>query len=169
MAVLTRRFLKSGQYYVTDSAMVLETLVGSCVAVCVYNVKNRICGMNHFLLDRPGEHSGNDTGRFGSTSTEYILKRLLSLDPDVSHWRGQVFGGAAVINQAGPGMDVGANNIAAALEVLGRYRIRIVRQETGGGRGRKVEFNTETHTIEWRYSGDIPRKKKPAGNMPAGD
>ena len=161
MAKIRKKFLQSGQYYIATSPMILETLVGSCVAVCIYNRKNGSAAMNHFLLGRPERANNGDIGTFGTTSTEYIISRLLKEDPVVSHYRAQVFGGAAVLKNLQKTSDIGADNLAGAMEVLKRYHIRTQVSQTGGNRGRRICFDTDTNEITCRFTGDIPRKKKP--------
>ena len=141
--------------------MILETLVGSCVAVCIYNRRQPLCAMNHFVLDRPPAGGTEDFGRYGTTSTERIIRILLERDLQVSHYEAMVFGGAGVLESGQDRFDVGRRNLEAAMEVLTRYRLRIVRAETCGSRGRRIYFDTQTNTVECRFCGDIPRKRRP--------
>jgi chemotaxis protein CheD len=161
MAGLPRKLLLPGQYCVTDQAVVLETLVGSCVAVCIYNRKQPLCAMNHFLLDRPPAGCVEDVGRYGTTSTERVIRMLLERDSQVGHYEAMVFGGAAVLDSGQDRFDVGRGNLEAAMEVLTRYRVRVVRAETCGTRGRRIYFDTQTNTVACRFCGDIPRKRRP--------
>jgi chemotaxis protein CheD len=161
MAGLPRKLLLPGQYCVTDQAVILETLVGSCVAVCIYNRRQPLCAMNHFLLDRPPDGGSGDVGRYGSTSTERILRMLLERDSQVGHYEVMIFGGAAVLDSKQDRFDIGRQNLEAAMEVLTQYRMRIVRAETCGNRGRRIYFDTQANTVECRFCGDIPRKRQP--------
>lgn len=45
--------LLPGEFYVSDDDLVVETVLGSCVAACVYDPSQGIGGMNHFLLPAP--------------------------------------------------------------------------------------------------------------------
>ncbi len=152
------KFLHAGQYYVTRQGMRLETLVGSCVAVCLYNYKSGMAGMNHYLLCRKGGGDEINAGRFGDSSTELIIRKMLAADDKVNHIKGFVYGGAAVLSGKGK-RDVGRENAEIAEEILGKYRIRIAERQIGGSRGRRILFDTSTGQVQWRYSGDIPRKK----------
>lgn len=139
-------------------AAIAETLVGSCVTVCLYNFKERFGAMNHFLRDRPRDPADADVGRYGVTSTQRIIDAVLEIDPVPTHYRASVFGGAAVLKTQHEDGHIGQGNVAAALQVLHRAHIRVARQEVGGTRGRRVRFNTQTGGIECRFAGDIPRK-----------
>ena len=45
-----RIVLDPGEYFATNENVVLSTLLGSCVSVCIYDAVNSVIGMNHFLL-----------------------------------------------------------------------------------------------------------------------
>lgn len=159
MDTIVRKLLLPSDYYVTTTPMVLETIVGSCVAVCLFNRKNRTAAMNHFILAQPDDSDTSDIGRFGTTATKQIIEYLFEIDPVPTHYQAQIFGGAAVFaKKTGIPGDVGNLNIAIAKAVLDEFHIRIVHHETGGTRGRRIKFNTENNTVYCRFTGEIPRK-----------
>ncbi|MHC4426030.1 MAG: chemotaxis protein CheD [Planctomycetota bacterium] len=155
---MIRKFLTPGEFYIGNKPAILETLVGSCVCVCLYNFKNGFAAMNHFLRDRPVNDCDVDVGEFGSTSTEHIISKLMAIDDAPFHYRAMVFGGAAVIKTVGHDSYIGRKNIDVALKVLADIRIRIVEKEILGKRGRRVAFNTETGTVKCRFAGDVGKK-----------
>ena len=155
-----RHTLLPNDFYIATEPAILETLVGSCVAVCVYNYKYGIAAMNHFLRDRPVGDCGTNIGEFGSTSTRHIISKLLAIDNATTHYRAMVYGGAAVVKTTGPGSDVGRKNVEAALEVLAEARIRVAEKQVLGTRGRRVTFDTTDGTVKCRFAGDISRKTR---------
>ncbi len=159
MTDLPREFLRPGEFYVRRRPALVETLVGSCVAVCLYNYKHGFGAMNHFLMDRPPDPADPDIGRYGVTSTQHIVRAVLKIDPEPTHYRAGIFGGAVILKAASDAPHIGPANVAAATEVLHAAHIRIVTQEVGGTRGRRIRLNTETGEMECRFAGDIPRKR----------
>lgn len=157
MTALPRKFLRPCEFYVRREPVMAETLVGSCVAVCLYNYREHFGAMNHFLMDRPQDMADPDITRYGITSTQHIVRTALEIDPEPTHYRAGVFGGASVLKTAG-GTGIGPANVAAAMEVLHAAHIRIAHEEVGGTRGRRVRFNTQTGEMECRFAGDIPHK-----------
>jgi len=153
-------FLLPGSYHLTSRPLTIETLVGSCVSVCLYNIKNCQAAMNHFLHDVPKGKSFYQIGQYGSSATEYIIEKLMSFDPEASHYQAQVFGGAAVIKTVSSEQNVGQKNIDIAKKILNTYRISIIREEIGGQRGRRVSFDTATNTVFCRFAGQIGKKYK---------
>ncbi|MBW8040564.1 MAG: chemotaxis protein CheD [Planctomycetes bacterium] len=154
------KLLAPGQYHISKEPTLIETLVGSCVSVCLYNIRNGWAGMNHFLMDYPKTEADCDIGKYGSTATEYIINNLMKGDPVAGHFRAQVFGGAGVIKGVRVPEEIGRKNVEVALELLKATRIRIINQEIGGTRGRRIKFNTATGEVQWRFAGNIPRKAK---------
>jgi len=154
-AGMVRKFLRPGGFYAGRQSVIAETLVGSCVAVCLYNFKERFGAMNHFLRARPQDMADADIGQYGVLSTRHLVEAVMRLDPELTHYRASVFGGAAVLRTPNADIRIGAANVQAALEILGSARIRVVHQEVGGTRGRRIRFNTETGEIECRFAGDI--------------
>ena len=151
-------FLLPGEYHISKGPEVVETLVGSCVSVCLYNTKTGRAAMNHFLHDQPATETGYDIGRYGSTATERIIKVLMKFDPVGSHYRAQIFGGAAVIKTQTDEYNIGRKNIDIARKILADYRIRVIREETGGTRGRRVRFDTTANKVFCRFAGKVGKK-----------
>jgi len=150
--------LLPGEYRISSEAEIIETLVGSCVTVCLYNTKTGHAAMNHFLRDGREYEGGGDMGRFGSSATEYIIKALMESDPLASHYCAQIFGGAAVVKTVHDNVNIGEKNVDIAREVLADYRIGIIREEVGGTRGRRVRFDTSTNTVFCRFAGQVGKK-----------
>ncbi len=159
MTGLLRTFLRPGEFYADREPAMAETLVGSCVAVCLYNFKQCFGAMNHFLRDRPKASADANFGQYGVTSTQHILDAVMVIDPEPTRFRAGIFGGAAVLKTPNADGHIGSANVEAAIEVLRSAHIRIVRQEVGGTRGRRIRFNTQTGEIECRFAGDIPHRR----------
>ncbi len=151
---LERVFLLPGEYHITKKPKYIATLLGSCVAVCVYNVKNGSAAMNHFVRDRATNPNETDIGRFGDLSTRNIIDKLLTLDPTVGNYKAKIYGGGNVVSHLGSGVRIGEENIAMAKEVLLEYRIPIVESDVGGTRGRKIYFNTSDFSVIVRPTGE---------------
>jgi chemotaxis receptor (MCP) glutamine deamidase CheD/AmiR/NasT family two-component response regulator len=157
---MERRFLLPGEYHATKKQMSIDTLLGSCVSVCLYNTKNGHAAMNHFLLDRPKGADTNDIGRYGTTATEHIISTLMSIDANSDHYQAQVFGGAAVIHALESKEDIGERNVVIALEVLNSYGIKIIKKDIGGKQGRRIKFDTATNTVHCKYMGETEEGKR---------
>ena len=155
---MDRLFLLPGDYRISRQPEIIETLVGSCVTVCLFNTKTGYAAMNHFLRDHPASQNEDETGKYGTTATEYIINVLMGLDPFPNHYRAQIFGGAAVLKTTSDNESIGTMNSDTARRILTNHRITIIREEVGGTRGRRVRFDTSTNTVFCRFAGQVEKQ-----------
>lgn len=128
-----------GEYQVSDDPdSVISTLLGSCVAACMYDPVMRVGGMNHFLL--PGEADGVNSAqaeRMGVHLMELLINGLLKLGAGRQSLQAKLFGGANIIRGLG---NIGVSNAAFARDFLNREGIACVGGSLGGEKGRRVQF-----------------------------
>jgi chemotaxis protein CheD len=140
--VRERRFLQPGQIHVATKPTAITTILGSCIAVCLWDPVRRVGGMNHYML--PHASAGNVASpRFGSFALEELLVQLRAAGARLPFLRARVFGGACMFQTMQAPTHLGVQNADLALEFLSRRAIEIVEVETGGNRGRKLIFFTD--------------------------
>lgn len=132
-------YLQPGQVVVAAQDCRVTTILGSCVAVALYDVVRAVGGINHYLLPRGPRDS--DSARFGEIALPRLLREVLGLGAGRSQLVAKVFGGACILGSAG-GRDIGGQNVDAALHFLAGERIPVVAQHTGGAQGRKLVLRT---------------------------
>ncbi|MDD9942509.1 MAG: response regulator [Myxococcales bacterium] len=125
-----------------------RTLLGSCVSVCLSNVRRNIFAMNHFML--PTNPGRDDVGRYGDTATDRVVRTLMAVDPDVSHYWVGVYGGASVTGHLGAESGIGERNVKMAIAVLRRHGLVVRESDVGGRLGRKVDFWTAENRVHCR-------------------
>jgi chemotaxis protein CheD len=137
-------YLHPGFVHASPEPTEATTIVGSCVAVCLWDARLRMGGANHFLLPRGGR-GALASARFGDVAIHGLVDELVRLGSLKSDLQAKVFGGAAVI-EAFRGRDnhLGAQNVELARSVLGELGIPIVALDVEGHRGRKVIFHTDS-------------------------
>ncbi len=130
------------QHVDNDPATVLTTLLGSCVAACLWDPKIGLGGMNHFLL--PGDRSATKTNmpvseamRYGVHSMELLVNGLLRKGAQRERLQAKLFGGARMIKGL---TDVGELNAAFAERFLKAENIAIVGGSLRGETGRRIQF-----------------------------
>lgn len=145
----TRRIvIDPGEYYVSRKPEVISTLLGSCVAACLYDPVNRVFGMNHFLLAYR-HHSQtvpiiqSDEGRYGIYAMELLINAMMKNGANKPNLKAKCFGGGNVLklredqeNQK----TVGDVNVEFIKEFLKNEKIPIVSSSLGGKHGRNVHF-----------------------------
>jgi len=138
-----RRYLLPGDLHAAAEPCQITTILGSCVAICLWDARRRAGGMNHFLL--PASRPERDPSmRFGDLATAELLERLLALGCRRQSITAKLFGGAALFQSPGRySASLGAKNVASALLMMKNARIPVIANETGGHHGRKIVFNTD--------------------------
>lgn len=142
-----RAYLLPGQLYVSADPCQIRTILGSCVAICLWDSHQRIGGMNHFLL--PASSAGHPaTTRFADVATKTLLDKLRALGCRIPHLQAKIFGGSSMFQKQDRGaVSLGMQNVAVALGLMRNAGIPVVVQETGGTRGRKIMLNTDDGVV----------------------
>ncbi len=136
------RFLHPGEIAAAARPLRVRTLVGSCVAVTLWDPAARVGGINHFLLPRQVDGELGFPGRYADTSIRALIARVTALGASRARLQARVFGGASVLQalRALPAQ-LGERNVEAAVQVLGAEGVPVVETQVGGGSGRKVVFD----------------------------
>ncbi len=141
---INRHYLYAGDVFATATPTEVSTVLGSCVSVCLWDPARGIGGINHYvspLLNAKDPGSN----KYAETSIHNLIKKMLSLGAKKEKLVCNVFGGGRVADLH---LDVGAENIRAAEEVLRDKEIRVRNWEVGNDHGRKLLFNTCTGEIK---------------------
>jgi chemotaxis protein CheD len=137
------RYVHPGQVIVAAEPVLLSTILGSCVAVCLWDWRRGLGGMNHFLLARQQARAGASP-RYGDTAMRLLLTRVLALGSSAADLQAKVFGGASVL----PALDasggrLGGANVELAKHVLEAHGIPVVASDVGGRAARHLVFQTD--------------------------
>lgn len=122
--------------------------LGSCIGLVIYDQVSRTVGMVHIMLPDSRDTKNNPKpGKFADTAVPLLLDELYKLGVNRAQLRAKMAGGAQMFSM--PGKDsaifaVGTRNVEATTKLLAAEGIRLVASDTGGSKGRSVEFNTET-------------------------
>jgi chemotaxis receptor (MCP) glutamine deamidase CheD len=123
---IERRTVETGGVMATTDPVVLATVLGSCVAVCLFDPQRGAGGMNHFLLPG-GETDRGRLTRFGAYAMEVLINEVMRIGGERHRLLAKVFGGGRVL----PGIttqDIGGQNATFALAFLNRESIPVVSQ-----------------------------------------
>jgi len=150
---ITDAALDVAEYFLFPSALFadrtphcVQTILGSCIAVCLHDVKLGIGGINHYMMPWwNGE--GIPSPKYGDVSMELLLKKMETLGSYRTNLVAKVFGGANQHFQSNSLMDIGERNIKTALTFLEDNRIPVMAQSVGGMQGRKIIYYTQTGQV----------------------
>ncbi len=133
-------YLHPGQLFVATEPTAVTTILGSCVAVCIWQSALGIGGINHYLLPM-GSRTASAGSRYGNIAIEQLLDRLERAGTSRTGLQAKVFGGACVLDaMRGREDHLGAKNVEIARTVLAGAGIPVISSDVGGGRGRKLVF-----------------------------
>ena len=126
-----------GEYFVSGENIVIMTVLGSCIAACLWDSRARVGGMNHFML--PDSDSTDVSGRYGSYAMELLINEMLKLGARRETMQAKIFGGGQVMANFTT-MNVGERNTSFVVNYLQTERIPIVSEDVLDIYPRKVVF-----------------------------
>jgi chemotaxis protein CheD len=135
-------YLFPGQIFTSAEPALVTTILGSCVAVCLWDPEISVGGINHFLLPANPMRGGADA-RYGNSAMERLLEAVVERGAHVGRLVAKIVGGARVIDGfSGARQSIGEQNVVVAREFLKRLEINVSGDQTGGRQGRKLLFHT---------------------------
>ena len=147
---MTRHFLYPSTMYASAQASEVTTILGSCVAVCLWDRTLSIGGINHYMLPT---WNGMELAspKYGNIAIDRLVEKMIQLGSNQSNLVAKVFGGGEVIAFSSNIMHIGQRNVMVAEEMLAEKNIPIIGRSTGGNNGRKIIFNTKTGEVLQGY------------------
>ena len=135
-------FLQPGCIFVSEEPYMIHTVLGSCIAVCLWDSVRRYGGMNHYIYSR--STGGDRNVRYGDVSIRHMIALMVENGSRHADLKAHVTGGG-FNPELGP--QIGRDNAAVALELLDEKGISILTSDVGGQTGRKIVFNNMTGEI----------------------
>ena len=139
-----------------QSPLVIETTLGSCIAVCLYAPRLRVGGMLHIMMPYVNEAAYRGVvprAKYANTGIPELIRQLTEAyavqPPELV---AKIFGGGQVLRSMTT--HVGQMNETAVRDVLSDLQINIAAARTGGQKGYKVALNLETGTVRCQVFGE---------------
>ena len=126
-----------GEYFVAREQLAIMTVLGSCIAACLWDSRTRVGGMNHFML--PDSDGVDASGRYGSYAMELLINEMMKLGARRETLQAKIFGGGQVMANF-TSMNVGERNTRFVQDYLATERIPIVSEDVLDIYPRKVVF-----------------------------
>lgn len=154
-------YLFPGMIFAEGGENAVTTVLGSCIAVCLWDPQRRLGGINHYLLPL-WNGNGLPSPRYGNIAIGTLLERMLGLGCTARGLQAKIFGGGTVI-QGGTGTwNIGERNAQLAEELLHEAGISIVSRDVGGPHGRRILFRTATGEVLLKRLPALRRDEAPA-------
>lgn len=162
--------LQPSQLMVAQDPTLLVTILGSCVAVCLYDRKRKVGAMCHGLLPKArADIEPGECRRFVDCSIHSMVMKLAEqCGCRPADLEAKLFGGSRMFHTTGQGgaahlRHVGVENIKSARGVLRQYGMKITVEEVGAEGGYKVYFESHTGRVHCKLLRSPERSSMSAG------
>jgi chemotaxis receptor (MCP) glutamine deamidase CheD len=119
--------------------VMLQTVLGSCIAVCLFDREAGIGGMNHFMLPS-SQQSGGDPARFGVHAMDLLIGKIQRLGGQRHRLRAKLFGAGHVLRMAEHRDSVARLNIRFIERFIVDEKLTVLSRDLGGYQARQVRF-----------------------------
>jgi len=136
------------------SPVVLRTILGSCVGICIYDRGKKIGGLAHVLL--PNDTTGGkNPEKYADSAIPILVNRLLKEGANKDFMSAKIAGGAAMFkfdSSLSLGQ-IGDRNIQEVKNILDKLGIPILAEDVGGNKGRVIDFFLDDGHLKVKASG----------------
>lgn len=146
-------YIAQGQDAVGETEdMVICTILGSCISVCLWDPVRRLGGMNHLLLPEM-KQAGAILDTAGAIAMERLINRLVRMGAERARLRAKLFGGSSMLSGL---TDIGARNAEFGRSYLAAERIPCDSESLGGTQARKLRFWPAGGAAQQKFVAEAP-------------
>ena len=142
-----------GQIAVDKKPALLSSVLGSCVGLALYHPRLKTGALAHIVLPTASGR-GALPGKFADTALPHMLAELSKIGVPREGLIAKIAGGACMFGVSGP-LQIGDNNVEAVKSLLAKENIRIVAQDVGGQKGRRVTLDCSTGELLVEIAGSV--------------
>jgi chemotaxis protein CheD len=145
-SMVVHHFLYPSTIFASLQPAIVQTILGSCVSICLYDTLLGLGSINHFMLPC-WNGQGMPCPKYGDVAIRKLIEKSISLGCRKENLVAKIFGGADQHGLVGGLYNIGARNIDIAETLLEQERINIIARSTGGVNGRKILFHTHENRV----------------------
>ena len=148
MQIQQHHHVAAGSFYVSPSkALILQSCLGTCVGVALFDAEAQVGGLIHLLLPEPVSLTGaTQPEKYASTGFPLFLEAIYNQGASKGRLKAYVAGGALVgpLDDADLNLDIGGRTVETVLRYLKAENIKIEKSETGGFFTCNINLNMQT-------------------------
>lgn len=166
---LSQYYLKPGEMFMMEKPALISTVLGSCIAVTLYNKRLGFAGICHALLPHCKRknyrnkiedllddecHKCSEAFKYADCSVSMMAEAFFRFGITPEETEVRLFGGATMMSnpkQSEGNTAVGHQNVTIARKVIADCRLVLASFDVGGTVGRKIIFNTKTGEVLHQY------------------
>ena len=152
-------FLHPGQTFFGECGFHIGTLLGSCVAICIWHPMQRIGGMCHYVLPTNSADSHHQlNGRYGSDAIQILEHEAKLRGTRLPEYHGSIFGGGDVVEALSGTQrpSIGSQNAGFAMEILLYKNVPVLVADVGEKWSRRISMDLSTGLVAVKRQGSIP-------------
>jgi len=129
------------QVRIAKEPMVLRTILGSCVGICIYDRIKKIGGLAHVLLPLDTANGANPE-KYADTAIPLLVQMLLKEGAKKEFLSAKIAGGASMFKfESNVTLgQIGDRDIEESKKMLAKLQIPLLEEDTGGNAGRVIDF-----------------------------
>ena len=145
-----------GQVAIASEPSCLTAILGSCVGVALYHPRLHAGALAHVVLPDSSGRGAGPPGKFADAAVPCMVRQLEQLGANRSGLVAKIAGGACMFGASGP-LQIGDANIEAVVKALAAAGVRLAGQDTGGAKGRRIQFHSGTGELAVEIAGQLSR------------
>ncbi|MEZ6106606.1 MAG: chemotaxis protein CheD [Pirellulaceae bacterium] len=144
-----------GQVELARAPEKLGSILGSCVAICLYSQEAKTGIMAHVVMPN-SQGAVSVPGKSVDTAVPYLLQLMAEAGVPQRQLVARIAGGASMFKMSQSTIQIGQANIHATTDLLAANRIPIVGRDLGGDKGRRIQFDMTTGQVKVEIIGSEP-------------
>lgn len=150
---MNTHYLFPGKVAAFKEETIISTLLGSCVAVAIFDPTTKIGGLNHYLLS-DGSPDERANTRYGTHAIPILIEECVRLGANRNKLQAKIYGGANVISVSSLGDGIGKRNIDLADRMLRDLGIQVIERNVAGENARTIKMNTANFEVIHNMAGE---------------
>ncbi len=145
--------VRIGEMQISTSPKILKAILGSCVAVILYDKVNLVGGLAHIFLPRKSMSLKNEVqpdSRFADTAVPTLLDAVIKTGANKHNLVAYIVGGNNVLNykRHEGKLTIAEQNIKASVDAIQKENLFMINLGVGKETGTKVKFYLRTGDVE---------------------
>ena len=141
--------------------MVISTILGSCISICLWDPIACVGGMNHLLL--PGMQSDGTHSSSGAVAMDKLINEMMPLGAERPRLRAKLFGGSSMLSGR---TDIGARNAEFGRSYLKNENIPCDAESLGGTKARRLRYTPANGVAKVKFVEEAPMLETPKVEEP---
>jgi len=146
--------VKMGDIGVGKSPESIETLLGSCVAIILYDKGKKIGGLAHVMLPKSRMQKEKNPGKYVDTAIPELITKIVKMGARKDRLTVKLAGGAMFGNNSN-NIDVGKKNIEASKIEIKKIGLRVSSEDLGGDTGRTITLSLKDGSVMVRKGSEL--------------